>query len=226
MTEDSTQVIVFGDTADRHSLESRAPIFERFLGNHDQIEVECTTDNTLFTEGVDKSEKAFAPMTEYDVLILYHPSLRTLWTWNVRQLAYLEEFVQNGGGLVAMHATLAILENDPNHQRLADLVGGGIIAHGPLVDDVRFEVDKPDHPIMEGVESFALQDEPYKLWCNSDVTTLARIFHETIDESPAIWTKPYGHGRVCYYSSGHGSGALTNPNFQRLLTNAVLWTAE
>ncbi len=43
---------------------------------------------------------------------------------------------------------------------------------------------------------------------------------------PVTWVKPYGCGRVFYTALGHGSEQTENPNFQRMIVNAVRWSAE
>jgi type 1 glutamine amidotransferase len=42
-------------------------------------------------------------------------------------------------------------------------------------------------------------------------------------ERPIAWVKPYGHGRVFYTALGHDQVQTENPNFQRMLINAVRW---
>lgn len=44
-------------------------------------------------------------------------------------------------------------------------------------------------------------------------------------ERPITWVKPYGHGRVCYTALGHADVQHKNPNFQRLIINAIRWSA-
>ncbi len=38
--------------------------------------------------------------------------------------------------------------------------------------------------------------------------------------------KPYGHGRVCYLALGHDKVQTENPNFQKLVVNAVRWAKK
>ncbi len=224
MTEEhQLDVILFGDNADRHRLETRAPIIKTSLERTGSMRVDVTTDKTLFTDYVDKADKPFAELPGYDVLVLYHPSLRTLWTWNANQLSYLESFVEAGGGLLALHSTLAMLEDDPHHQRLANLVGGTIIDHGPLVEDVSVEITDAEHPITTDLHPFSIRDEPYNLRTNDDIRVLAEIAHDSIGCSPALWTKSVGDGRICYYSNGHAPETMADPNFQQVLANAIRW---
>ena len=223
MTEDFPAVALFGDNADRHELADRAPILAAHLEGTNTATVDVITDQTLFTEYVDKGEKDFRALPDYDALILYHPSLRTLWSFNRNQLAYLESYVEDGGGVLALHSTLAMLPDDPHHQRLGDLLGGTIIDHGPLTDDVVVHTDDPDHPITADLDAFTLYDEPYNLEPRADVTVHARVEHESIGTSPAIWTAAHGDGRVCYFSCGHAPRTWLDPEFRTVVERAVDW---
>lgn len=223
MTADPPAVALFGDNADRHELDDRAPILAAHLETTDAATVDVITDRTLFTDYVDKAEKGFRALPDYDALILYHPSLRTLWTFNRRQLAYLESYVEGGGGILALHSTLAMDPEDPHHQRLGDLLGGTIIDHGPLTDDVAVRIEDGDHQITADLDDFTLYDEPYNLEPRDDVTIHARVEHDSIGDSPAIWTAGRGAGRVCYVSCGHAPRTWLDPNFRSVVERAIGW---
>lgn len=222
--ESAIRVAFFGDNADRHPLDSFVPVLGAFLTPDAGFHVDFITDKTLFTDYVDKSGKPFEPLTAYDVLVVFHPSLRTLWTWNTDQMERIEAFVAGGNGLVALHSTLAMLEEDPHHQRVARLVGGHIIEHGPLVEGVEVSFSEIEHPIAPSIPEFSLYDEPYKVRPYEDVHVLATVSHSSIGASPAVWTRT-GGGRVCYISTGHSPRAYANEQQQALLANAISWTA-
>lgn len=226
MAASPRSIALFGDNADRHQLCDRAPIVRAHVEATGIAQVDVITDQTLFTDYVDKAAKPFEALPSYDALVLYHPSLRTLWSFNQRQLAYLETYVNNGGGIVALHSTLAMLSDDPHHQRLGDLIGGTIIDHGPLTDDVDVRIDDPDHPITADISSFTLFDEPYNLAIRDDVDVHASVSHPSIGDSPALWTKTVGEGRVCYYSSGHDPRTMLDPHFRHLLERSIEWVTE
>jgi len=108
-----------------------------------------------------------------------------------------------------------------------EVLGGNYKGHygrGPAAE-VHFVEGAKDHPILAGVEPFA---SPYSLYRNTrlagDVTLLATATAGDHTE-PVAWTRVHNGGRVFYTSLG-GPEDFRNPNFQRMLTNALFWTAK
>ena len=87
--------------------------------------------------------------------------------------------------------------------------------------DFRVHVVSPDHPVTRGVSDFAIHDETYGGFSvNSDVTPLLTTTEPT--SSPTIcWTHSYGKGKVVYLELGHDRRAYANPNYVRLVTQAI-----
>ena len=68
----------------------------------------------------------------------------------------LLEFVENGGGLVALHcASFCFLNSD----KYIELVGGQFKSHGTGV--FKETIVNGDHPVMKGIESIESWDETY-----------------------------------------------------------------
>jgi type 1 glutamine amidotransferase len=40
-----------------------------------------------------------------------------------------------------------------------------------------------------------------------------------------LWTREVGKGRVFYSALGHGKDAWTNPSWQKLVVQGILWSA-
>ncbi|MGH7972887.1 MAG: ThuA domain-containing protein [Limisphaerales bacterium] len=40
------------------------------------------------------------------------------------------------------------------------------------------------------------------------------------------WTKTYGKARIVYLQSGHDHFAYENPNYQKILAQAIRWVAK
>lgn len=210
-----TTVLVFGDD-DRphHKIREYEPLLnDVFDGTGPQIDV--TSDRTTFE----------SDLSDYDALLNLHPAPRsTEWSLTDEQFDAIVEFVRAGGGYVALHAAAALLEDDAFHQRQADLLGGRLLGYPDTYEErIEVEVRSPDHPVMEGVESFVIYDEPYRMKCHDDATVLATLDCEYFGDTPACWVRREGDGRVCYYSNGHVLNAWSNPSFRRILTNAIHW---
>ena len=92
--------------------------------------------------------------------------------------------------------------------------------------DVEISV-KPaiQHPITKGIGAFSIWDETYKdLWISPKVKGLLQSDNPTSD-GPVAWIGPYEKSRVVYIQLGHDHNANLNPNYQRLVRNAILWAA-
>lgn len=155
------------------------------------------------------------------------------------QMAAFERYVARGGGVVALHAA-----GDDSHTApwyFNTLIGTRFIGHpgGPdQFQPARVEVDEPGHPVMAGV---TLPWSPVDEWYSFDLNpagqgmqVLARIDEASyrpgerlaMGEHPVIWTNPAAPGRVLYSALGHNPEAYDDPNYRRILTNAIRWAAE
>jgi type 1 glutamine amidotransferase len=76
------------------------------------------------------------------------------------------------------------------------------------------------------LKDFEIDDETYKgFYVNPGVTTLLRVDHPK--SGPVIgWEHEYGKARVAYIQPGHGPTAYSNPNYRRLVENAINWAGR
>ncbi|MBE2222085.1 MAG: ThuA domain-containing protein, partial [Anaerolineae bacterium] len=92
-------------------------------------------------------------MTRFKALVLYvhhkHIALDTL--------AALEQFVQKGGGLLAIHSATASFKEQP---RYAELVGGRFTGHGP-VEPITIRPAAANDEIFGEIGAFTVTDELY-----------------------------------------------------------------
>jgi type 1 glutamine amidotransferase len=108
-----------------------------------------------------------------------------------------------------------------------EVLGGDYKNHykaGPVCEVSPAEGAK-GHPVLAGVAPFK---SPGSLYRNaqpaSDVTILltGRIPEHT---EPVAWVREHAGGRVFYTSLGHMDD-FNEPNFRRLVVNALFWTAR
>lgn len=177
-----------------------------------------------------------AQLRHFSVVVLNSASGDFLTTG---QRAAFERFVARGGGVVALHAA-----GDDSHKApwyVDTIIGTRFIGH-PGGDDqfqaARVAVDRPGHPVMAGVKlPWAPTDEWYSFDGNPaarGMTVLARIDETTyrpgeklaMGQHPVIWTNPGVKGRVVYSALGHTPAAYADPNYRRILSNAVRWAAR
>ena len=79
------------------------------------------------------------------------------------------------------------------------------------------------HPIVEGVEDFAIADELYVNFRFADAIDPLIESDWEGEARPVLWVRHYGGGRICYNALGHGPEAFENPSFRRLVQRGALW---
>jgi len=132
----------------------------------------------------------------------------------------LKQFVENGGGLVGVHATDAFKRSDVYWRFL----GGRFTGHGGGKFMLRIEDKK--HPITAGMDDFEIQDETYRNDYHPDfkLQSLGHVDRGQEQQS-MIWVQECGKGRVFNTTLGHGKAAFDNPQFQRLVVRGLYWAA-
>jgi hypothetical protein len=96
------------------------------------------------------------------------------------------------------------------------------------IHDLHFRANIADknHPVTRGVNDFELFDETYKgYWVDPSVKVL--ITTDEPSSTPVIgWTKTYGKAKIVVLQSGHDSPTFRNPDFRKLLRQALIYVAE
>ena len=111
----------------------------------------------------------------------------------------------------------------------------------------------PDHPVVQGVDDdFMMQDEIYLCPIfEDDVEVLMRSdfdfrdknffspalavrgrmydrgeWHHPAASNAVVWAKHYGNSPIVYIEPGDVPTSYNNPNYQRLIKNAIKWVAS
>jgi len=143
----------------------------------------------------------------------------------------LRDFVESGKGVVVLHHGICGRVDWPWWYE--EVVGGRWLfepANGSPASSYKHDEEisvKPviEHPITKGVGAFRIWDETYKgLWISPKVKVLLETDHPLSDK-PVAWIGPYEKARVVYIQLGHDRNANLNPNYQRLVRNAIYWAA-
>ncbi len=137
-------------------------------------------------------------------------------TISERALAKLEGYVQNGGGILAIHAATASFKKT---QAYFDILGGRFSSHGKVEN---FEVHKQTNTIFGGIGDFVVLDELYLHVLDPGIEVHFTAKNEG-KEVPVVWTYRYGQGKVCYTGPGHVSRTMQNPFYQAILWRALEW---
>ncbi|MDR0502147.1 MAG: ThuA domain-containing protein [Treponema sp.] len=158
------------------------------------------------------------------------------WKTQAVQKAFVD-YVKEGGGLTAVHSATV---SGKDTKELDDLLGCRFLNH-PNNCPVTVAPVKP-HPVTESVELFCETDEHYRIEITADDADVLLASYSAAqgEESkyqqepyfnvpaaicPAGFVRTVGKGRICVLTPGHLLPVWLNENFQKLLANALNWTA-
>jgi type 1 glutamine amidotransferase len=170
--------------------------------------------------------------TNYDVLVAYDMYQDISEQAQADLLAWLK----HSKGLVALHHAIGSYQKWPEYSKI---IGARYYLQKTVVDgvekarsiyqhdlDFTVHVVDPSHPVTRGVKDFEIHDETYNLF---DVANDVHPLLTTSDphSNKVIgWAKNYGAARVVYLQSGHDHFAYENPNYQKIVRQAIRWTAH
>ncbi|MCX7016106.1 MAG: HEAT repeat domain-containing protein, partial [Candidatus Sumerlaeota bacterium] len=154
--------------------------------------------------------------------------------WNDSILADLEQYLDRGGGFVAIHPV--VITNAQWSRKVADLIGlaweDGYtrFREGPL--DVT--ITSKDHPICLGLpEKIHFLDEAYwplkgdqsKIQILGASNEAASKRSRETTPQPMYWTSEVRKGRVFVCLPGHNVWSFDDPYFRLLLLRGMAWAA-
>ena len=191
-------------------------------------------DNTDITFQAVEHPNAHAVLTPeaaagYDVVVLYD-------MWQPISPEAKKNFtavLRAGKGLVATHHSLVGYQDWDEYRRI---IGGRYYERDAVVDGrlwkastykhderMRIRVADPSHPVTRGVGDFEIVDEVYGGFeVLPDSKPLLTTDHP--GNTPTLgWWRTYGPARVVFLQLGHDHQAFENPNYRRLLANAIRW---
>jgi uncharacterized protein len=168
----------------------------------------------------------------YDVLVLYD-----LWQ-NISDEAKadLVSFLKAGKGLLSLHHSIANYQKWPEYEQI---VGGRYYLQKTMVKgvekprsiwkhDVKVPVRIADdqHPVTRGLKDFEIHDETYGLFDMGPDSHLLLTTDEPTSARNIGWAKTYEGARVAFLQLGHDHLAYENPNYRRLVAQAIRWAAR
>jgi len=161
---------------------------------------------------VSSLEKAPSDLSPSSALVLHYHHKRI----SNAALGKLDQYVKNGGGILAIHAATASFKETLPY---FEILGGRFIGHGPVEE---FEVRRVSDEIFGGIDSFVVKDELYihELQPGIEVHFTAQLEGK---EVPVVWTYRYGKGKVCYAVPGHTTGSMRNKTYQQILQRGLMW---
>lgn len=168
--------------------------------------------------------------SSYDVVLLYDMPNNI----SEQEKNDFTDCLKSGKGLVVLHHAYCAYQRWSEYQ---DIIGGryhqrpwtdneGVLHPASNYEhDVLFRIKVADanHPVTEGIQDFDIIDEVYGGGSvNLDVHVLLTTDYPSATPTIA-WTNSFGKSKVVTIQLGHDNQAWTNPNFVKLLTQAILW---
>jgi uncharacterized protein len=189
----------------------------RFLGEWTQL----LTDRGATVAGSMDFPSA-AQLEKADVLVMYAAEAATILP---DQRAYLEPFLERGGGMVVIHD--AVCGNDPHWFKT---VVGGAWEHRHSKwheGDVGIYFLDQDHPITRGVSNFEFNDEIYyDLHMMPEAKVLASSFHDVFTIAPQMWVYEKENYRAFVCLQGHEYASFNLPHFRAILLRGIAWAGK
>ncbi|CAL9338291.1 hypothetical protein SUDANB95_00212 [Actinosynnema sp. ALI-1.44] len=145
------------------------------------------------------------------------------------QFAGLESAVRGGTGFAGWHG--GIVDSFRGTREYMWLVGGQFVAHPGDFVDHRVEV-VADHPVVAGLDGFALRTEQYWVLADGLNDVLATTTFQPAGAwdrpvtVPAVWTRRWGAGRVFVCTPGHAPEDLDVPEVRTIVERGLLWAAR
>jgi len=144
---------------------------------------------------------------------------------------HLMEFLEAGKGMVVLHH--AIIDNQHWPWWYEDVAGGRYLLQpegsqpaSTYEHDVKLKIHpvRP-HPITAGIGAFEIVDEVYNRMWRSPKSQVLLEADKPEGEKAVAWIGPWQKSRVVVIQLGHGREAHQDPNYRKLLRNAILWSA-
>ena len=171
-------------------------------------------------------------VNKYDVLVFYDMVLDSITP--AQQEAYVS-LLKKGKSMIFLHHSLVSYQNWPEFIKI---VGGQYHTHPVVVNgdtlrtsyehDVNFSVKVEDkkHPVTKGIDDFDILDEVYN---GAEILPQVKPLLSTTHPKSMrylAWINHYGRSDVIYIQLGHGPSAFSNPNYRKLIRQAIEWSAK
>lgn len=215
----SPRVLVFSKTAGfRHDSIPTGIEAIKAIAPEYGFSVNATEDASVFSrEGLSKYDVVLFLCTTGDVL-------------DENQQAAFEDFVKGGGGYVGLHAAADTEYDWPFYGRT---VGAYFKSH-PAIQKAKVKIEDRSHATSFFLpEEWERTDEWYSYRANprADVNVLASLDESSyqgggMGDHPITWWHDVGEGRAWYTGFGHTKESYSEPDFRRMIGEAIVWSAQ
>jgi len=201
--------------------------------NLNRILLSIKDNEYIFSSSIESFKEL--DINKYAAVILYFHKQYV----SVESLKALDEFVKNGGGLLAIHSASASFKKHPEY---FDILGGRFINHGKIEEYIvrpsytatteQLETGNIVNGISDNVsylfsdiDEFKVKDELYFHEYRPE-NTIHFYVEKNGKKEPVVWTRHHGKGRVCYLAVGHCAKSLKNPCVQKIIHSGLKWICK
>jgi len=170
-------------------------------------------------------------VNRYDVLVFYDlvDSITP-----AQQESYIR-LLKKGASMIFLHHSLVSYQNWPEFIKI---VGGQYHTHPVVVNgdtlktsyehgvNIPVKVENKKHPVTKGLQDFDIVDEVY---CGVEILPQVKPLLSTTHPKSMrylAWVNHYGNSDVICIQLGHGPSGYSNPNFRKLIRQAIEWSAK
>ncbi len=231
--EDTRPLVVFLSAESEYKAAETLPSFAHELEMEHGLRCEILQGSTA-KSGPDRHEIAGMEILDHADLVVVFARRRA---FPAEQMQHLKAYLDRGGPLIglrtASHAFDARGSGPADHVEWPrfdpEVLGGNYHNHyggGPKCTVTR-AAGAGDHPILAGVTLPLLTDGSLYKVSPLDAGATPVLIGTIPDHEPepVAWTHRYQQSRVFYTSLGHPDD-FTDPQFRKLLTNAVSWALD
>jgi type 1 glutamine amidotransferase len=206
-----------------HDFEHE-PFFEMFdsFDNVKYVEAEQKDDSEIFED---------IAGSDYDVIVLYNMTQKI----SPKRQANFIKLLNRGVGLVAVHHSIANFQDWPEYRNIigakyylkVTTENGVTYPRGQYKHDVDINVHikDPEHPVTHGLSAFSINDETYTKYIFDKGSRVLLTTDHPMSNKELCWVRKYANARVCFIQLGHGPHAYANPNYRRLVRQAINFCA-
>ncbi len=157
------------------------------------------------------------------------PNIRKRF-WDAETEKAFLDFIRGGRGLVVFHAASTAFATWPEFQKLVGATWGKGTGHGRQ-HEFEVKIADPKHPVTAGMKNFKIFDELWhRMAAQPDKKVLCTAFSAknrggSGAEEPVVIYTQIGKGRGFNLVLGHGTKAMSNPNWQKLMLRGTEWAA-
>jgi uncharacterized protein len=168
----------------------------------------------------------------YDVLVFYDMVLDSISP--AQQEAYIS-LLKKGTSMIFLHHALVSYQKWPEFIKM---VGGQyhtrpVVVNGDTLKasyehdvNIPVKVEDKKHPVTRGINDFEILDEVYG---GAEILPQVKPLLSTTHPKSMrylAWINHYGNSDVIYIQLGHGPSGYSNPNYRKLIQQAIEWSAK